>query len=214
MFGGHLDELLVELHGAFHLLGGDFELFAVPVVVLEAVHLHQQHVDEGVESGTLVDGILHQDGFYAGSGLDRLERGLEVCLVGIELVDDADDGLFEQTGVPGLDFAADLPSVLGVEEEYADVTDLECREEVSAEVVGSGAVDDVEFSVHEFGEENCGVDRAFVFVLDVRIVRERVVGLDTTPAVNDLPFVGHGFRKGSFTRARGTDKYNVLDLFG
>ena len=154
VLGGHLDELLVELLGALQLLGGDFELLAVSVVVLEAVHLHQQHVDEGVELRTLVDGILHQHGLHARGGLDRLEGGLEVGLVGVELVDDADDGFLEQAGIAGLYFAADLPAVDGAEEEEADVADLERREEASAEVVRTRAVDDVQLAVHEFGEED------------------------------------------------------------
>ena len=168
VLGGHLDELLVELLGALHLLGGDFELLAVSVVVLEAVHLHHQHVDEGIESRPLVYGVLHQHGLHARGGADRLEGGLEIGLVGIELVDDADDGFLEQAGVAGLDLAADLPAVLGVEEEDADVADLEGREEVAAEVVRSRAVDDVQLAVHEFREEDRGVDRALVFVLDLR----------------------------------------------
>lgn len=138
MLGGHLDELLVEHLSLFELLGRDFELLAVSVVVLEAVHLHQQHVDEGVELGTLVHGILYDDGFHARGGLDGFVGGFEVGLVGIELVDDADDGLLEDAGVAGLDFAADLPAVLGIEEEYADVAHLEGREEAAAEVVRPG----------------------------------------------------------------------------
>ena len=50
-------------------------------------------------------------------------------------------------------------------------------------------------------------------MLDVRVVRERVVRLDTTPAVDDLPLVGHRFGKGSLSRAGRADEYDVLDLF-
>ena len=50
---------------------------------------------------------------------------------------------------------------------------------------------DLVHAIHEFGEEDRGIDRAFVFVLDIRIVRERVVRLDTTPAVDDLTPVSY-----------------------
>ena len=183
------------------------------VVVLEAVHLHQQYIDEGVELRTLVDGILHDDGFHARRGPDRLHGGFEIGLVGIELVDYADYGFFQQTRITGLYFAAYLPAVLGVEQEDAHVSDLEGREEASAEVVRAGAVDDVQLAVHEFGEEDGRIDRALVFVLDIRVVRERVVRLDTTPAVDDLTLEGHRFGKGSFPRAGRADEYDVLDLF-
>ena len=214
VFGGHFHQLLVQLLSLFQLLGGDFQLFAVAVVVLEAEHLHQQHVDEGVESGALVDGILHDDGFHARRGPDRLHGGFEIGLVGIELVDYADYGFFQQTRITGLYFAAYLPAVLGVEQEDAHVADLERREEASAEIVRPRAVDDVQLAVHEFGEEDRRIDRAFVFVLDVRVVRERVVRLDAASAVDDLALEGHRFGKGGFSRAGRADEYDVFDLFG
>ncbi len=77
VLGGRFDQLLVEGLGAFELRSRNLQLLAVAVVVLEAVHLHEQHVDESVESGALIDGILHDDGFHARSGADRVERGLE-----------------------------------------------------------------------------------------------------------------------------------------
>ena len=213
VLGGHLHQLLVQHLGLLQLPGGNLQLLAVAVVVLESVHLHHQDVDERVEARALIDRILHQDGLHARGGPDRLESRFERGLVGVELVDYADDGFLEQPGVAGLDFAAHLPAVLGVEEENPHVADLEGREEAAAEVVRPRAVDDVQLAVHEFREEDRGVDRAFVFVLDVRVVRERVVRLDTTPAVDDLPLVGHRFGKGSLSRAGRADEYDVLDLF-
>ena len=213
MFGGHFDQLLVQFLRLVHLVGGNLQLLAVAVVVLETVHLHQQYVDEGVEFGTLIDRVLHDDGLHARRGADRLDGGLEIGLVGVELVHYADHGFLQQTGVAGLNFAADLPAVLGVEQEYAHVAHLERREETSAEVVRAGAVDDVQLAVHEFGEEDRRIDRAFVFVLDIRVVRERVVRLDTTPAVDDLTLKGHRFGKGSFSRAGRADEYDVFDFF-
>ena len=213
VFGGHFDQLLVQFLRLVHLVGGNLQLLAVAVVVLETVHLHQQHVDEGVELRPLVDGVLYDDGLHARCGPDRLDRGFEIGFLGIELVHHADDGLFQQACIAGLDLAADLPAVLCVEQEYAHVAYLECREEASAEVVRARAVDDVQLAIHEFGEEDRGIDRAFVFVLDIRIVRERVVRLDTTPAVDDLTLKGHRFGKGSFSRAGRADEYDVFDFF-
>lgn len=50
-------------------------------------------------------------------------------------------------------------------------------------------------------------------MLDIRVVRERVVRLDTTPAVDDLTLKGHRFGKGSFSRAGRPDEYDVFDFF-
>ena len=184
------------------------------VGVLEAVHLHHQHVDERVEARSLVHRILHDDGFHARCRLDRLERRLEVGFVVVELVDDADDGFLENPGVARLDFAAYFPAVDGAVQEHAHVAYLERREEVAAEVVRARAVDDVELALHEFREKNRRVDRALVFVFDVRVVREGVVGFDAAPAVDDFAFVGHRFGQGGLARARGADQNDVLDLFG
>ena len=213
VFGGHFDQLLVQFLRLVYLLGGDLQFLAVAVVVLETVHLHQQHVDEGVEFRPLIDGVLYDDGLHARCGPDRLDRSFEIGFLGIELVHHADDGLFQQACIAGLDLAADLPAVLCVEQEYADVSHLECREEAPAEVVRARAVDDVQLAIHEFGREDRGIDRAFVFVLDIRVVRERVVRLDTTPAVDDLTLKGHRFGKGSFSRAGRPDEYDVFDFF-
>ena len=213
VLGGHLDQLAVQLLRLLQLLGGNLELLAVTVVVLEAVHLHEQHIDEGTELGTLVYGILYDDGLHARSGLDRLIGSLERRLVAIELVDDTNNGLVELAGITSLNLATYLPAVGGVEYEYADITHLEGREERTAEVVRTRAVDDVELALHEFGEENRRIDRAFVLVLDIRIVRDRVIRLDTTPAIDHFPFVSHRLGKGSFSRAGSTNKNDVLNLF-
>ena len=110
MFGGHFDQLLVQFLRLVHLVGGNLQLLAVAVVVLETVHLHQQYVDEGVELRPLVDGVLYDDGLHARCGPDRLDRGFEIGFLGIELVHHADDGLFQQACIAGLDLAADFPS--------------------------------------------------------------------------------------------------------
>ena len=214
MLGGHLDQLLVERLGTLHLVGRDVELLAAAVLVLEAVHLHQPHVDEGVELRTLIHGVLHDDGLHARSGADALDRGLEVGFLGVELVHHPDQGFVEQPRIAGLNLAAHLPAVLGVDEENPDVAHLEGREEVAAEVVRARAVDDVELAVHELREEDGRIDRPLVFVLDIGVVRKRVVGFDAAPAVDDFAFKSHRLGQGGLTRAGGSDQYDGFDLFG
>ncbi len=84
--GGRLGKLLIERCGALLLLGRYFQLLARAVIVLEAVHLHHQHVDERVEARTLIHGILHDDGLHGRIGRDALDGSLEVGLVAVELV--------------------------------------------------------------------------------------------------------------------------------
>ncbi|GFI53460.1 hypothetical protein IMSAGC022_00047 [Alistipes sp.] len=138
--GGRLGKLLIERCGALLLLGRYFQLLARAVIVLEAVHLHHQHVDERVEARTLIHGILHDDGLHGRIGRDALDGSLEVGLVAVELVHHADKRFVEYAGVTRLQLAANLPAVLGVEHHDAHVAHLECREEVTAEIVRSGTV--------------------------------------------------------------------------
>ena len=213
VLGGHLHQFAVQLRGALHLLGRNIELLARAVLVFEAVEFHHQHVDEGVEARPLVDGVLHDDGFHARCGADALDRPLEVGLLGVELVDDADERFRQFARIARLNLRTDFPAVLGVEDHYSHVAHLEGREEAAAEVVRSRTVDDVELAFHELREEDRGVDRAFVFVFDVGVVRQRIVRFDGAPAVDDLPLVGHCFGEGGFSGAGGADQDDVLDLF-
>ena len=89
---------------------------------------------KALNSGPWLTGYCTMTGFTREAALMESNVGFETGLVGIELVDDSDDGFLEQAGVTGLNLASDLPSVLGIEEEYADVADLEGGEEASAEV--------------------------------------------------------------------------------
>ncbi len=63
-------------------------------------------------------------------------------------------------------------------------------------------------------EEDGRVDRTFVFVLDVGVVRQRVVRFDATPAVDHFALVGHGLGKRGLSRSRSADQNDVLDLLG
>ena len=212
--GRRLRKLLIQLAGALQFLGRYFELLARAVLVGEVVHLHHQHVDERREARPLAYGVLHDDGLDGRGGAYALQHSLVIGLIAVELVDNADYGLVQYAGIARLNLVAHLPSVLGVHYHYADVAYLEGREEAAAEVVRPRAVYDVELPPHEFRKEDGRIYRALVFVLDIRIVRERVVRLDTTPAVDDLTLIGHRFGKGSFSRAGRTDENDVLDLFG
>ncbi len=214
VLGGGLHELLIETGGLVGVLGGDVELFAGAVVVLEFIHLHHQYVDEGVESGPRVDWELHQHRLDVGSGADALDGCLPRCFFVVELVDYADERFAQCVGVTLLNFAAGLETVLRVEKHYTHIGYLEAREQASAEVVGAWDVDDIEFAVHELGVEDSGVDRALVLVLEIGVVGERVFALDTTPAIDNLTLKGHRFGKGSFSGAWRPDQDYVPNFFG
>ena len=209
-----LRKLLVEGAGALHLLGRDVELLTRAVLVGEVVHLHHQHVDERRESRPLAYRVLYDHRLHGRGGAYAIQHGLVIGLVAVELVDNADYGFVQYAGIARLYLVTDLPAVLRVHNHHAHIPNLEGREEAAAEVVRTRTVYDVELAAHELREEDSRIDRAFVFVLDIRIVRERVVRLDTTPAVDNLTLIGHRLGKGSLTRARRSDEYDVLDLFG
>ena len=113
VFGGRLDQLLVQCLGLVRSPrpGMSSYLRGWPFVVLEAVHLHQQHVDEGVESRAPgLTGYWTTTGFTRDAALIDSMRGFEIGFLGIELVHHADDGLFQQACIAGLDLRCRLPS--------------------------------------------------------------------------------------------------------
>ncbi len=130
----------------------------------------------------------------------------------IELVYKRYERFLQLGGIAHLYLGAGLKAVLRIDKHHAHVGNLERREKPATEVVRSGGVYDVELGVLEFGKQNSRIDRPFIYVFQLGIVGEGVVGLYTTPAVYNLSLESHSFGKGSFPGARRTEQYDILDV--
>ena len=213
MLGSSLNKFEVQRLCLLHLALRNLQLLASTVLVGEAVHLHHQNIDERIEAYALIYRILNDNRLNRRLILDSLESTLERSLLGVELIDYGDKRLIQDTGITALDDITNLPAGLRIYEHNAHIAHLKCREEVSAEVVRTRTVDDIEFAAHKLGEEGGRIDRTLVFVLDVGVVRQGVVIFDTTSTVDNLTFVSHSLCQGSFTRAWGSNQNDVLNLF-
>ena len=212
VLGGRLGQDAVQLGGPFHFRLGDFELLAYAGIALETIHFHQQHVDERVEAGPRIDRILHDDRRDLRSRLQRIERSLPRRLFMVELVDDRDDRLLVPPGIARLNFRSDLEPVLGVEEHHAHVGHPERREQSAAKVVRARRVDDVQLAPHVLGEQDRRIDRAFIKVLHVSVIRERIVVLDASAPVDHPSVESHRLGQRGLARARGAEQDHVLDV--
>ena len=202
----------MQLLSALHLLSGDFELLTSTILVGETIHLHHQYVDERIKTGTRINGILNDHGLHTRRSVDALDGLLPISILGIELIDDSDHGLVELTSVTSLNLGTSLETLDSADHTQTNVSHLECREQTTAEVVRTRGVDDIELATHKLREQSGRIDRTFVFVLDVGIVREGILAFDSTTTVDYLTFVSHSLGHRGFTRAGGTDQNDVLDL--
>ena len=130
----------------------------------------------------------------------------------VELVDDRDDRLLVPPGIARLNFRSDLEPVLGVEEHHAHVGHPECREQSAAEVVRARRVDDVQLAPHVLGEQDRRIDRAFIKVLHIGVIRERVVVFDASAPVDHPSVESHRLGQRGLARARGAEQDHVLDV--
>jgi hypothetical protein len=86
-FGCLLYELHVQGLGLVGILSRDLKFFTGTVLVLEAIVLHVEDVDETVESKAWVDRELDENHLLTKSFLEGVTGVVPVGLLGVELVD-------------------------------------------------------------------------------------------------------------------------------
>ena len=107
--------------------------------------LHENHVDEAVESRAGGEGILNGHHFGAVDVLQVVENQLIIAVFMVELVDEEDDRLTEFLGVAEVVLCSYLDPESTVEQKQRSVGNIEGRERGTDEIIGTRAVDEVEF---------------------------------------------------------------------
>jgi hypothetical protein len=97
--------------------------------------LHDEHVDETIELGSCLQRILNLHTFRAVDLLHRGDDVVEVALVGVELVDEEDDGLLELVGISERVLGAYLRAILAVDEDHRLVGNVQRSDCASYKVV-------------------------------------------------------------------------------
>ena len=144
----------MEFHGLVHLLGGDVFDDGYTALGLPGIFLHEQHIDEGVESGTGLDGVLDLYTLGTVDVTHVADDGVEVAFVRVELVHQEDDGLLEFLGISEVVLGAYLGTILAIDENHGLVGHIQSGDGSAHEVVATRTVDDVQFLVVPLHMEN------------------------------------------------------------
>ena len=137
-----------------------------------------------------------------------------VALLGVELVDEEDDRLAQFLGVAEVVLCAHFGSILSVDEQQGRVSHMQGCHGSTHKVVGTGAVDDVQFLSVPFHMKNRGEDTVAILLLYRKIVAHRVLGSDATTTADDASLIQECFGKGSLTGTVIAKQGNVLDFVG
>ena len=135
------------VHGLrlFELVGGDFLHDGFATFFLPREFFHENHVDEAVESRTGGEGILNGHHFGAVDVLQVVENQLIIAVFMVELIDEEDDRLAEFLGVAEVVLCSHLDTESTVEQKQRSVGNIEGRERSTDEIIGTRAVNQVEF---------------------------------------------------------------------
>ena len=201
VLGGRFGQYLIQFAGPLHFGFGDFEFLADPGIAFELVHFHQQHIDERIETGPRIDRILHQHGFHAGSHPQRFERIFPRSLLAVQLIDHGDDRFLVRTRIARLNFRPHFETVLRIQQHHAHVGYFERRKQPAAKVVRTRRIDDVQLTPVVLGEQDRRVNRPFIQMFDLRVVRQRIVVFDTAAAVDHLSVKSHCLGQSRLSRA-------------
>mgnify|MGYP003552446338 CR=1 FL=1 len=115
-------------------------------------------------------------------------------------------------GTPGMLYMESLNTTVSGECDDSGICHVESCDSTTAEVVGTWAVDDIEFFVIELDVANCGKNGITVFLFYWEIVADGGLCFNSTATFNDPALKEHGFHEGSLTRATATHEGNVLNL--
>ena len=181
----------MELHSLGHLFLGDILDGGHSAFGLPGVFLHQQHVDEGIETGTGLDGILNLNALAAVDLLHVGDDAVEIALIAVELVDKEDHGLAELLRVTEVVLRAYLRTILAIDEYHCLVGDIEGGDGTSHKIVATRTVDDVELLVIPLGMKNRREHRITIFLLYGEIITDGVFRFYGTAALDDAGLEKH-----------------------
>ena len=142
----------------------------------------------------------------------RRHDGIEVALVAVELVNEKDYRLLQFLRISEVVLCPYLGPVLPVDEYHGLVGHIECRYRAAHEVVGTGAVDDIQLLVVPFYVEHRRENRVAILLFHGEIVAYGVLCLNGAAALYDAGFVEHCFGKSCLAATRTAKQCNVFNL--
>ena len=192
------------------------------VVVLEAIGLHRDQVDDAFELGLLAKRKLHCNRGRAESILDRLECGWEICACLVHLVDEADARDAIPVGLAPHRLGLGLYALLGVEHGDGAIEHTKRTLDLDGEVHVPGRVDDIdaELIIAERARSGppkasggSGCDRDAALLLLLHVVHGRSAVVHFADLVVDARVVKDALGRGRLARIDVGHDADVAGLF-
>ena len=212
VLGSCLYQSLVQLVGLLHFLLRDVHYGRHTSIRTPSVHLHQQHVDDGVESGARAHRILN---LHALLTVNRLHVGnniVKVALVRIQLVHEEDYRLVKFLRITEVVLCANLRTILSVYQDNGLVGYVQGCDGSTNKIIATRTVYNIQFLVVPFYMENGRKYRIAIFVLHWEVVAHRIVCFYRSTALDYSATEKHRLGKGGLAATRTAKKGNVLNL--
>ena len=214
VFCGSFHESLVPSCGLFHLFFGDRLNGGRTAFGSPRVFLHQQHVDEGVEVRTGVEGVLYGYNLGAVDAFELLQQVVIVAFVAVQLVDQEDDRLAQLFGVAEVVLCAHFDAILSVEQEDSRVCNIQGGDCRAYKVVATRAVDDIEFLSVPLHMVYSGEYRIAILLLHGEVVADCIFGSDSAAAFYDTTLIEQSFCESGFSCTVIAQEGNVFNFMG
>ena len=137
----------MQFEGFLFLVGRYIRYGRSSAVGTPTVHFHKQDIDHGVEVGATDDGVLYGHYFAAEVFPELLDDGIVIGFFSVELVHGKNDGLLHLFGVAEDVLSPYFNAVLRIDDDNARIGNIHGRKSTADKIVGSRAVDDIQFLV-------------------------------------------------------------------
>ena len=164
-----------------------------------AIHLHKQHVNHRIERCAARERILNLNNFVTKSFTQLLQRVIIVGFFTIELVHCKENGFIQFLGSAENILSTHLNTILRVDNNNTCIGNAQCSNSTTYEVIGSGAVNYIEFLIEELGIEYSREYRIAIFFFYGEIVGYSVTCINTTSTFYYTTLVKHSFCESGFS---------------
>ena len=93
----------------------------------------------------------------------------------------------------------DFRTILPVQQQHGRIRHIQCRQRRTHKIIRTRTVYDIQFLIVPFHMIHCGKNRITVFLFHRKIVTHRVLGRNSSAALNQSGLIKQGFRECCFT---------------